>query len=96
MIIYFRSLLIDREASEQSKENAQRSLVEFCRKISSAIDFNEGDQPKTEPLLKRVYEIYQVRHNYIFCIRLSKSHIFTLILGKCQIQNEYCKLETNS
>lgn len=60
LIYHCRSLLIDREASEQSKESAQRSLVEFCRKISSAIDFHD-DPPKVEPLLKRVYEIYQVR-----------------------------------
>ncbi|XP_021945460.1 coiled-coil domain-containing protein 170 [Folsomia candida] len=58
-----RSLLIDREASEQSKESAQRSLVEFCRKISSAIDFHD-DPPKVEPLLKRVYEIYQENARY--------------------------------
>jgi hypothetical protein len=56
-----RSLLIDREASDQSKESAQRSLAEFCRKISSAIDFHE-DSSKTDLVLKKVYEIYQVRY----------------------------------
>jgi len=51
--------MIDREAAEQGKDTTDRSHLEFCRKISSAIDFHE-DQPKMELLLKRIHEIYQV------------------------------------
>lgn len=51
--------MIDREAAEQAKDHSQRGLIEFCRKIASAIDFHE-DQGKTEQILKRIYDIYQV------------------------------------
>lgn len=51
--------MIDREAAEQSKEHSQRGLVEFCRKVASAMDVGE-DQPKNEVLLKRIYDLHQV------------------------------------
>ena len=56
MNISTRSLLIDRETADQAKESAQRSLIEFSRKIASAIDFHD-DYNKSESILKRIFEI---------------------------------------
>lgn len=58
-----RSVMIDREAAEQSKEHSQRGLVEFCRKVASAMDVSE-DQPKNEVLLKRIYDLHQVVNSF--------------------------------
>ena len=66
-------MLIDREAAEQAKDHAQRSLADFCRKLASAIDSHE--EPKPDNLLKKVYDMYQVGFPNFRCSFLMNSFL---------------------
>ncbi|CAG7721056.1 unnamed protein product [Allacma fusca] len=68
-----RSILIDREASDQAKDHAQRNLVDFCRKLASAIECHE--EPKPDTLLKKVYDTYQENSRYKLKIATLKQSI---------------------